>query len=83
MATPVNQGTINRLRGTISFTDHPELNITPAFMGKDMITITPQGDITHIIPTATGIVTSPEPYQVFEFSAHVLRTNALGDRFKK
>lgn len=83
MATPVNQGTINRLRATISFTDHPELNITPAFMGKDMITITPQGDITHIIPTATGIVTSPEPYQVFEFSAHVLRTNALGDRFKK
>lgn len=83
MATPQTQGTLNRLRGAISFTDHPELNITPGFLGKEMISITPQGDATHIIPTATGVVTSPEPYQVMEFSAHVLRTNGLGDRFKK
>ena len=83
MATPVNQGTINRLRATISFPDHPELNITPAYLAKDMITITQTGEVTHPIPTATGIVTSPEPYQIMEFSAHVLRTNGLGDRFKK
>ncbi len=83
MATPVNQGTINRLRGSISFVDLPDLNITPAFLGKEMITITPQGDVTHAIPSATGLVTSPEPYQIVEFSAHVLRTNGLGERFKK
>lgn len=83
MATPVTQGTLNRLRATVSFPDHPELNITPSFLGKDMITVAPQGDVTHIIPTATGLVTSPEPYQIVEISAHVLRTNGLGDRFKK
>ncbi len=83
MATPVTQGTLNRLRATISFTDHPELNITPSFLGRDMVTVAPQGDVTHIIPTATGLVTSPEPYQIVEISAHILRTNGLGDRYKK
>jgi hypothetical protein len=83
MATPVNQGTLNRLRASVIFPDHPELNITPAFLGKEMLSISPQGDVTHIIPTATGVVTSPEPYQVVEVAAHVLRTNGLGDRFKK
>jgi hypothetical protein len=83
MVAQVNQGTINRLRASVSFISHPELNITPPFLGKEMISLNPQGDVTHIIPTATGVVTSPEPYQVMEFSAHVLRTNGLGDRFKK
>lgn len=83
MATPVNLGTVNRLRASISFKNFPDLNITPEFLGKEMITISPQGDVVHNIPAATGVVTSPEPYQVIEFSAHVLRTNGLGDRFKK
>lgn len=81
--TQVIQGTINRLRGSIGFADVPDLNIVAAYMGKEMITISPQGDVTGVIPSATGIVTSPEPYQIVEFSAHVLRTNGLGDRFKK
>lgn len=83
MATPVVQGNINRLRASISFPDHPELNITPAYLGKEMFSLALQGEATHPIPTATGIVNSPEPYQIAEFTAHVLRTNGLGDRFKK
>ena len=78
-----NQGTINRYRGSISFPDHPELNIVPNSMGKEMITITFQGEIVHAIPTATGLVTSPEPYQIVEFSADVLRSIGIGDLFKK
>lgn len=83
MVATVNQGTINRLRGSISFPDHPELAITPAFLGKEMITVSLQGEAVHQIPTATGVATSPEPYMVAEFSAQILRTNGLGERFKK
>lgn len=82
MVAQVNQGTLNRLRVSISFRDHPELNITPPFLGKEMITWSPQGELTKAIPAATGVVTSPEPYQIVEFSAEILKTNGLGDRFK-
>lgn len=83
MATPVIQGTINRLRASVSIPSNSNLNVTPAYLGKDMISIIPQGDITHAIPTATGYVTSPEPYQMVEVHIHVLRTNGLGDLYKK
>lgn len=79
----INQGTINRLRGSVSFVDLPDLNVTPAYLGKEMISVNPQGEITHQIPSATGVVTSPEPYQIVEAAIHVLRTNGLGERFKK
>jgi hypothetical protein len=82
MAVPVNQGTINRLRQNLSFVDHPELNITPAFLGKGMIKVRPQGDITHIIPTATGFVTSPEPYLIVDIEVHLVRSMALASAFK-
>lgn len=83
MAVPVNQGTINRLRGGVSFTDHPELNVTSSYLGEEAVTVTPQGDVTHIIPTLTGIVTSPEPYQIIEVAINLVRSMALADSFKK
>jgi hypothetical protein len=81
MAT-INAGVINRLRGSISFVDHPELNIVAANLGKDMISITEQGEDTHAIPTATSIVNSPEPYKIVEFSAQIVRSQDLANRYK-
>ncbi len=83
MATPVQQGTLNRLRGSVSFPANSSLNVVPAYLAKDMISITFVGEVTHAIPTATGYVTSPEPYQMVEVGIHVLRTNGLGDIYKK
>ncbi len=80
--TPVPQGTVNRLRGSVSFPAFSGLNVTPAYLGKDMITITFTGDIVHAIPTATGYVTSPEPFQMVEVMIHILRTNGLGAAYK-
>ncbi|HET8689768.1 MAG TPA: hypothetical protein VFM18_24450, partial [Methanosarcina sp.] len=59
------------------------LNVTASFLGKEGITLTPQGDVTHIIPTLTGLVTSPEPYQIMEVTIHLVRSMSLADRFKK
>lgn len=75
-------GTINRLRASVAFQDHPELNILPSYLGKEMITWSPQGDQTKVLPAAVGTVNSPEPYQLVEFSAQILKTNGLGERFK-
>jgi len=78
-AKQIPQGKINRLRGSISFPDFPIINITPAYLGSEMIKVIYTGETTTIINSATGIITSPEPYILVEIQAHVLRTNGLAD----
>ena len=56
MANPlVPQGFLNRVRGAVSVTDVPALNITASYLGKDAISMRPDGPATDIIPTLTGI----------------------------
>jgi hypothetical protein len=83
MVTQVNLGTINRLRATVSFQDHPELNVSAVHMGKDMISWNPQGDMTKAIPAAVGSVNSPEPWMPVEFSIEILKTTGIADRYKQ
>lgn len=82
MATQIPQGTLNRLKASMTLNSFPGLNITPEYLGKEMITLTPTGDITSFIPTTTGAVTSPEPYQFYTISAHLLKTQALAPAYK-
>ncbi len=78
----VRQGTLNRLKVSLVFADFPELNITPSFLGKEMIRIAFDGKITTFVPTTAGAVTSPEPYQKVMVTAHLLKTQALAPLFK-
>lgn len=83
MANPrVQQGTLNRLRGNVVFADHPELNITASFLGREGITLTRQGPATTFIDTMTGLVTSPEPYQHMILRAALLKTQSLAALFE-
>ena len=78
MANPVlSQGTLNRVRGSIIIASFPSLNITPAFMGKNFITVDFDEDYTDQIETATGVVNSPEPYIMATVTVGVLRTLPL------
>ena len=61
--TAVNQGTLNRLRGAITVTDYPALNVTGEYLGVGAIVITPEGPVTDFINTLTGRITSPVPYK--------------------
>lgn len=83
MANPlVAQGTLNRLRASIVIPDNATLNVTASYLGKDGIRVALQGDQTLMIPTMTGTVISPEPYQMVEITVPLLRTQALGDAWK-
>lgn len=83
MSNPlIAQGTLNRLRASVSIPAFPTLNVTAAYLGKDGIGVAFQGDQTLMIPTLTGTVTSPEPYQLVEITMALLRTQALGDAYK-
>lgn len=78
----VAQGVLNRLRASVVVPAFPQLNVTPAFLGKEMIGITLEGNTSTYIDTATGAVVSPEPYQRVSVTLHLLRTQFLADLYK-
>lgn len=79
----IAQGTLNRLRGSLVIPGSPELNVTAPFLGKDGISLVPEGDSTQFIETMTGAVTSPEVYMTVRVQIALLRTQGLADLYKK
>lgn len=79
----VAQGTLNRLRASIVWGDHPELNVTAAYLGEEAIRLALEGEATNFIPTLTGQVTSPEPYMGIGLTVNLLKTQPLSDLYKK
>lgn len=71
------QGTMDRLRGSITVTDFPDLNVTSDYLGVGGISWAPSGPVTDFINTMTGRVTSPVPYLPVEITINMLRTQTL------
>lgn len=83
MPTPIfAQGSLNRLRGSVTFPQFPELNITAPFLGPEGINMAPDGSTTDIYDTMTGTVTSPAPYQRYTIDVELLKTQSFSDLFK-
>ena len=78
----VPQGTINRLRGSVVYTNNQTLNITAAYLAKEAISIAFEGDAGILLPTLTGGVTSPEPYQMANVVIHMLKSQSLANIYK-
>jgi hypothetical protein len=78
----IEQGTLNRVRGSAVFSSFPELNITASYLGRGMISLALEGTATTMLPTTTGLVTSPEPYQMVNVSINLLRSQPLSAAYK-
>lgn len=74
----IPQGVLNKLRGSVSVVDLPQLNATQSFLGPEGITIAFEGDASGYIPTMTGAVPSPNPFQMANVTLHLLKTQGLG-----
>lgn len=84
MANPlVPQGFLNRVRGAVSVTDFPELNVTAAYLGKDGISLRTDNAATDIIGTMTGTVGSQATYQQVTLTVHVLKTQGLAASYQR
>ncbi|MHB2339096.1 hypothetical protein ACYBPT_13385 [Klebsiella pneumoniae] len=84
MANPlVPQGFLNRVRGALSVTDTPALNVSASYLAKDGISLRPEGPATDIIPTMTGTVGSQTPYQQVTLTVHLLKTQGLGESYRQ
>lgn len=79
----VDQGTLNRLRGSIVYTNFPQLNVTAAYLGDEMIRLSLEGDAVEYFNTATGAVSSPQPYRMASIMIHLLKTQQLADLYKR
>jgi len=83
MADPlVALGSLNRLRASILWIAHPELNVTASFLGVDGIRLGLDGGAVAFLPAMTGTVASPEPYQMITLSANLLKTQQLAELYK-
>jgi hypothetical protein len=79
----INQGVINKLRASVVFADNPTLNVINSFLTKEAISLSFQGEVGRLLPTMTGGVQSPEPYQMADVRIHLNRANGLADLFKQ
>ena len=79
----VAQGSLSRLRASITWTSFPALNVTASFLAKEGIRLTLQGGSVTYIPTMTGQVTSPEIYMEAECTINLLKSQSLANLYKK
>lgn len=83
MAQPnTPQGVLNRVITAVQWVNFPNLNVSASFMGKRQTRIRFDGEATTRIPTATGVVQSPEPYQAVSITITLLRTQALAAAYE-
>src|ERR1700743_691192 len=79
----VAQGQLNRLKASISWDSFPALNITASYLGRAAIRLALQGVASKGIETMTGLVQSPEAYQMCEIRASLIKAQALADAYKR
>lgn len=79
----IQQGTLNRLRGSVVFASNQTLNVTAPYLSREAISIAFEGDAGMLIPTLTGGVTSPEPYQMATVTINLVKSQALADVYKQ
>jgi len=78
----VQQGTLNRLRGSVVYASNQTLNVTAPYLSREGISISFEGDAGMLIPTLTGGVTSPEPYQIATVTINLVKSQALANVYK-
>lgn len=84
MANPlVTQGSLNKLRASITWPSFPGLNVTASYLSKEGIRLTLQGESVLYLPTMTGAVTSQEPYMMIEATVNLLKSQALANLYKQ
>lgn len=78
----ISPGVLNRVRASIKFNDHPELNVSASYLAKEGVELVFQGNMTDFLPAMTGAVQSPQPYLIMQAKVHLLRSQALAAQYK-
>jgi hypothetical protein len=79
----IAQGSLNRIKASVVWNDFADLNVTAPYLGAAGLRLGLDGGTTVFLPTMTGAVTSPEPYQMITLSMNLLKTQQLADLYKQ
>jgi hypothetical protein len=84
MSNPlVAQGVLNRLKAQVVWNANPDLNVTASYLGVEGIRLSLDGGAAAYLPSMTGAVISPEPYQMITLAFTLLKTQQLADLYKQ
>lgn len=73
----IAQGSLNRLIGSLTLASFQALNVTSPYLGKRGIGLELTGQATDMLPTMTGMVTSPEPYMPLDVTLALVKSQPL------
>ena len=73
------QGNLNRVSTHLVVANFPGLSVTASFMGKSQVKVTLDSPFVQQLPTATGIVNSPEPFVMGHMTVALLRSQSLAN----
>lgn len=79
----VSQGSLNKIRASVTWPSFPNLNVIASYLSKEGIRLTLQGESVLYLPTMTGAVTSQEPYMMIECTLNLLKSQALANQYKQ
>ena len=78
----IDQGVLNRLKGSVVWANFPALNVTASFLDREGINLRLEGEMSAQHGTMTGVVQSPEPYVPVSVVISLLKTQSLSDAYK-
>ena len=78
----IPQGVVNLLLASVTVQNFTALNVTPSYLGRNGIELAFDGEATIMIPTLTGTVTSPQPYQMVTVRISLLKTQSLSQTYE-
>ena len=78
----IDQGILNRIKASVVWNDHPELNVNAPYLDRDGVTLRLEGQGSTQHETMTGIVQSPEPFMPVSVVIALLRTQPLSESYK-
>lgn len=82
--TPIPQGVLDRFSATVAFPDAgalQSLTITAAMLGTEGIRLAFDSNATELLPTMTGMVPSPAPYQQCTLTIALVKSEPVANQF--
>jgi hypothetical protein len=78
----VDQGSLNRIRGSVVWLTFPQLTVNAPYLGKEGIRLALEGNATDYFGTMTGAVPSPAPYQMCTLTLNLLKSQPFSNNYK-
>lgn len=83
MANPqIPAGPISLLETSVTLDSFPSLNITPSYLGKQMVRLAFEGEMTRHLPVAVGVVPSQQVYLIATLTIDLVKSLSLAAQYK-